>query len=412
MKFGLIIHELLIEGGGERQIVCLAQALASRGHEVTLFTSAYDRAHCFPEICRTFRIVEVGRGALPWLRRPLFVRGYLDMMRLEKTVQEKHDIWNPQHWPAQWGGVWLKRKLGGSVVWMCNDVPDCYLNATRPRTLKKIILAPLYWLYYLYDRGQNRKVDLTVLVSNWAQDDYKAIYRGPTCVVRPGADPGRFAAGGDRRKIRARFGCADDEFVLLWLGIFMPHRRLQDAIEAVSRLASEGTRVRLLLAGSDRSYPQYVRSLKTLTRSLGVEQLVTFAGKVADEEIRDFYAACDAFVFPNDQQTWGLAVFEAMACGCPVLVSRGAGAHEVLTDNVNAILFPPRNPEVLAEKIKLLVTQPGLRDRIAKSGMNFARSTYNWDRYAEQMCDICAQLVAPPEADVLPTAAAAPSVSR
>src|SRR5208282_1761326 len=316
MDIALIIHELLVEGGGERQCVCLAQALAQHGHRVTLYTSAYDRANCFPEICKHFTIKEVGRGPMPWIKKPLFVRGYFDMLRLAAAVEEKHEIWNPHHWPAQWGAVWLKRRLGGAVVWMCNDVPDSHQNAWRPQSMAGRVKVPLYWFYYLYDRRQNRKVDLTLFLSNWAESEFQKIYSGRTRVVRSGADPSRFSPGGNRAGIRSRFGFADDEFVLLWLGIFMPHRRLEDAIAAVHLLAARGAKIRLLLAGSDRSYPEYLNSLKTLVREAGLQNAVTFAGKVADEEICDFYAACDAFVFPNDQQTWGLVVLEAMACCC------------------------------------------------------------------------------------------------
>jgi glycosyltransferase involved in cell wall biosynthesis len=393
VDIALIIHELLVEGGGERQCVCLAQALAQHRHRVTLYTSAYDRLNCFPEICKDFAIREVGRGPLAWLRKPLFVRGYLDMLGLARAVGERHQIWNPHHWPAQWGAVRLKRRLGGAVVWMCNDVPDFRQKAQRPQSTRSRLLAPLYWLYYVYDRRQNRKVDLTLFLSNWAEGEYKAVYPGRTFVVRSGADPTRFAPGGDRAKIRARFGCANDEFVLLWLGIFMPHRRLEDAIQAVGHLVSQGMRVRLLLAGSDRSYPEYFNSLKRLAQSLGLQQVVTFAGKVADEEICDFYAACDAFVFPNDQQTWGLAVLEAMACGCPVLVSRGAGVHEVLTDGDNAVLFPPRSPKALAMAIEALASQPQLRRQIAQNGMQLARDTYNWDRFARQIHRTCDEVL-------------------
>ena len=278
------------------------------------------------------------------------------------------------------------------MVWMCNDVPDFFQKARRPHSIKGAILAPLYWLYYFYDRRQNRRVDLTLLLSNWAESEYKNIYRGHTRVVRSGADPIRFAPGGDRNRMRTRFGFAADEFVLLWLGIFMPHRRLEDAIEAVKRVVSKGTRIRLLLAGSDRSYPEYLRSLKALADRLGLQRIVTFAGKVADEEICDFYAACDAFVFPNDQQTWGLVVLEAMACGCPVLVSQGAGVHEVLTDGDNALLFPPRNPKALAEKIEAFASQPELRRTLAQNGMQLARNTYNWDRFADQISRLCQEL--------------------
>jgi glycosyltransferase involved in cell wall biosynthesis len=181
--------------------------------------------------------------------------------------------------------------------------------------------------------------------------------------------------------------------MLLWLGIFMPHRRLQDAIEAVSLLKARGLPVRLLLAGSDRSFPEYLNSLKSLAAQLGVTREVTFAGKVADEEIGDFYCACDAFVFPNENQTWGLAVLEAMACGRPVLVSRGAAVHEVLTDGENALLFPPRNPEELAARIQELMSQPALRAKIAQEGMDLVRTSFTWEQFARQIEDVCKELL-------------------
>jgi glycosyltransferase involved in cell wall biosynthesis len=404
MDIALIIHEWLVEGGGERLCVCLAQALVQHGHKVVLYTSAYDQDNCFPEICKAFTIKEVGRGRFPSLRRPLFVRGYLDMLRLTEAVEERHEIWNPHHWPAQWSAVGLKRKLGGAVVWNCNDVPDFHQKVVHPQSLKGAAFAPLYWLYYRYDRRQNRKVDLTLLLSNWAESEYRAIYSGRTLVVRCGMDPAKFAPGGDRARVRDRFGYSNDDFVLLWLGIFMPHRRLEDGINAIGHLASRGIHVRLLLAGSDRAYPAYVASLQALARNLGVQDKVTFAAKVAEEEIRDFYSACDAFLFPNDQQTWGLVVLEAMACGCPVLVSRGSGVHEVLADQDNALLFSPRNPEELAGKIEVLVNQPELRHEIARKGMKLARDRYNWDRFTQQIETACRGFVGRKESSA-PTAA-------
>jgi glycosyltransferase involved in cell wall biosynthesis len=116
---------------------------------------------------------------------------------------------------------------------------------------------------------------------------------------------------------------------------------------------------------------------------------VIFSGKVADDEIRDFYAACDAFLFPNNKQTWGLVVLEAMACGCLTIVSTGAGVHEVLTDGENAILFPPRDTAALTHKISLLVNSPEERARIAINGMKLVRENYNWDRFADQIEALC-----------------------
>jgi glycosyltransferase involved in cell wall biosynthesis len=395
VDIALIMHELLVEGGGERQCVTLAQALARRGHGVTLYTSAYDRANCFAHTCRDLHVVDVGRGSLQWIKRPLFLRGWLDMRHLARAVGQKHEVWNPHHWPAQWGALWLQGRLGGKVTWMCNDVPDFLRKARRPHSLKDLLSAPLYALYYLYDREQNRRIDLTLFLSRWAEADYLTIYEGATHVVRSGADPARFRPGGDPQRIRSRFGFKDDDFVLLWLGIFMPHRRIEDALAAVAALTKRGRKVKLLLAGSDRSYPNYLASLKRRVAELAIGDAVTFTGKVAEEEIADFYAACDAFLFPNDQQTWGLVVLEAMASGCVALVSTGAGVSEVLTDGENAVLFPPRSPQILASKIESILDQPDVRRSISVRGMELVRKHYNYDRYAEQMEESFRQTTTP-----------------
>src|SRR5258708_2003199 len=298
INIAVIMHELLVEGGGERQCVSLARALMEQGHSVTVYTSAYNQANCFPDVCKGLGVIDVGGGWLRGLKKPFFVRGFLDMLRLRKAVNTRYQIWNPHHWPAQWGAVWLRRKLGGKVIWMCNDVPNFHEKAQEGS-----IPAIVHWLQYFYDRSQNSKVDLTLFLSNWAESQFKTIYDGPTRVVRSGSDPDRFAPGGDRVGIRGRFNFGPDDFVLLWLGIFMPHRRLQDAIEAVKLLKDKNSRVKLLLAGSDRSYPEYLQSLKALVDRLDVNDRVIFTGQVADVEIRDFYCACDTFLFPNENQT-------------------------------------------------------------------------------------------------------------
>lgn len=388
MKIALIVHELLAEGGGERQCVSLARALLRMGHDVDLYTLAYDRDHCFPEVCLELKIINVGRGIFPWLRRPVILRAYLDMFHLARTVTRPYEVWNPHHWPAEWGAIRLKNKLGGVVVWTCNDVPNFHqkFRQTEPRV--GILKRMMYRLDYLYDRAQTRKINLTVFLSHWAEREFKAIYPVGTAVIRSGADPDRFQPGGNREKIRNRFGFTKDDFVLLWLGIFMPHRRLEDAIQAIARLVKQGRRVKLLLAGSGEKFPDYFAGLQALAGELGVADSVIFSGKVADDEMRDFYCSCDAFLFTNENQTWGLAVLEAMACARPVLVSQGAAIHEILVNGETALLFPARDPLALAEKIDSLINSPELRAAIAQRGMELVRAEYNWKRFGEKMADV------------------------
>ena len=389
MKIGITIHELVNEGGGERQCMALARGLRRLGHDVTLYTSVYD-PHCFAEIGREIKVVEVGRGALSGLPLPLFARGYFDMRRMATAVREHQDIWNPHHWPAQWGAVWLKRKLGGQVVWMCNDVPNLLPLARQQHGMTRFFHRLVYTLFYRYDRARNRGVDLTMFLSRWAESEFLKLYEAPTCIVRSGADPERFRPGGDREGIRRRLGYTEKDFVVLWLGILMPHRRLEDAISAIALLAARKVDVKLVLAGSEKQFAGYARALHEQVSKLRVGDNVCFPGKVADEEIRDFYCACDAFLFPNENQTWGLAVLEAMACGRPVLVSQGAAIHEILTDGRDALLFPARAPEALADCIERLVRDPQLRVALGDAGVQAIRTTYNWDGFARRVAEVFA----------------------
>jgi glycosyltransferase involved in cell wall biosynthesis len=82
-----------------------------------------------------------------------------------------------------------------------------------------------------------------------------------------------------------------------------------------------------------------------------------------------------------------------MACDRPVLVSRGAAVHEVLTDGKDAILFPPREPAALAGKIALLMSRPDLRTQIARQGMELVRQQFNYDRFAGDVARLCEQLI-------------------
>jgi len=82
-----------------------------------------------------------------------------------------------------------------------------------------------------------------------------------------------------------------------------------------------------------------------MIKQFSLSDCVVFHGHISEEKLVEFYSTSDIFVFPNYPQTWGLAVFEAMGCGTPVVVSTSCGASEVLTDKENAILVPPKSPE-------------------------------------------------------------------
>jgi hypothetical protein len=237
-----------------------------------------------------------------------------------------------------------------------------------------------------YDARQIRGIDRTVVLSDWTKAELSEVYETPISVVRSGMDSG-LRIPGDSEKIRHRFGFASTDFVVLWFGIFMPHRRLEDGIVATARLRERGVSVRLLLAGATSASPEYAAQLRSVAAELKVQDLVVFAGPVSETEVNDYYAAADVFLFPNVNQTWGLVVIEAMAAGKPVVVSTGSGVHEVLEDHKTALKVPPYDPDAIAERLELLYRNPRLRAALADSGKNYSRKRFSWERYAQEMMD-------------------------
>lgn len=100
----------------------------------------------------------------------------------------------------------------------------------------------------------------------------------------------------------------------------------------------------------------YLRQeLQARAASLGLDGSVLWAGFRQIEELPAFYAHAGAFVHPAEIDQWGLVVNEAMACGLPVLVSRGAGCWpDLVEEGVNGYTFAPNDTEALTQGLLAL----------------------------------------------------------
>lgn len=145
----------------------------------------------------------------------------------------------------------------------------------------------------------------------------------------------------------------------------------------------------LAIVGADRD-EKYVAELHALVAEFGIEDDVVFVGGLPLEETVDFYRAADAFVYPSLNETFGLPILEAMACGCPVVTSDVSAMPE--TAGEAAVLADPKAPESLARAITE-AAQPGNRDRLLDLG--FARaSQFTWAATAAQTLDVYREVAA------------------
>jgi phosphatidylinositol alpha-mannosyltransferase len=105
---------------------------------------------------------------------------------------------------------------------------------------------------------------------------------------------------------------------------------------------------------------------------------VDMRGAQPNERVPSFLAACEVFVSPAvGQESFGIALVEAMAAGLPVVATDIPGYREVVSDGVEGLLVSPRDPEALAAGLVRVLTVPGLAARLGEAGRERAR-TFDW----------------------------------
>ena len=138
----------------------------------------------------------------------------------------------------------------------------------------------------------------------------------------------------------------------------------------------------LAIVGAGRD-AAYAASLQSLAAELGISDEVVFVGGVPLEETVAFYRAADLLVYPSLNETFGLPILEAMACGCPVVTSDTSAMPE--TAGGAAILADPQEPASIARAI-VEAAGPG-RDRMRDLGLRRARQ-FTWGATAASTLDV------------------------
>jgi len=128
----------------------------------------------------------------------------------------------------------------------------------------------------------------------------------------------------------------------------------------------------------------YLASLHALVRKLGIGEDVVFCGGVDNRDTVKFYQSADVFIYPSINESFGLTILEAMACGCPVVTSNTTAMPE--TAGGAALLADPARPGDIAERI-IEALDPEMRGRLIERGLARA-ATFSWRRCAAETLEV------------------------
>jgi glycosyltransferase involved in cell wall biosynthesis len=173
---------------------------------------------------------------------------------------------------------------------------------------------------------------------------------------------------------------------LIFVGGLAPYKACDLALRAAAPLLQMG-RARFTVVGDGPERGE----LEQLTRSLGIEKVVSFCGMLRHGETMQRLGAADVLVFPSIHEFGGAVVFEALALGVvPVVVDFG-GPGDIVHPEVGFKVPLTNEKDVVLQIEKVLANlacDPDLLDQLRQQGMRYARERLSWDGKAQVVSQI------------------------
>lgn len=375
MKIALAHKRLDLKGGTEKDFYRTAEGLRDLGHEIHLFCSEFGVEPPRDTVAHRVPVLPLGRTARLW-SFALLAPGIIGKLRCEVLVS-------------------FGRMLRADIVRSGGGSHRGFLDRLgRQGGLGRRLwqgLSPYHQSVLAIERRQfqPRGYKKIIAVSEEVRRDLLRQYAVPEermAVLYNGVDQRRFHPAlreQFRSKIRARWHIPQESPLVLFVGNGFRRKGL-DFLLSVWSVPALG-KVYLLVVGDDARLSAY----KARARGIAGERMV-FAGR--QEDVENFYAAADVVALPSLQEAFGNVVLESLAAGLPVLVSRRAGAAELLTGAlVEGIVDRLDDREELVGKLGRLLERRA--DPLISAEARRLGEKFSWEKHFHQfealLRDVC-----------------------
>lgn len=318
-----------VEGGHLVIARSLVGALNAHGHHAEIITTpTYPFGHQAREYFETWRTnVRTSRGQtidhIISTRYPSYaVRHPSHVCWLIHTMREYYDLWERF------------------------SVPLSPQGRMKERVRRQLIRAADAHFFYWH-------VKALYTISATVQARLPQISRRGSQVLYPPPPP-------------RSYRCAAFEPYLFVVSRLTPLKRIDLILDALAMPAAQG--IRCVIAGEGESES----ALRAQATRLGLDNRVTFLGRISDDQLVDHLGRCRAVVFVPLQEDYGFVTVEAFASGKPVITTTDSGGPaELITDNVTGRVVPA-TPAALAEACAALMHGPDLAERFGAAGQTVA----------------------------------------
>ena len=267
--------------------------------------------------------------------------------------------------PLGWSAVSAARRLGIPVLSGFHTNFDSYARHYQVGFLQPAVLR--------YLRAFHNRTDGTLVPSTDLRDRLDRLGFHNVCVLGRGVDTILFSPRRRSEEVRRRWGAGAHDTVALYVGRVADEKNVPTAIAAYRAMKAQHERVTCVIVGDG-----------PLRATLQEEHPdIIFAGQRTGEELAQYYASADVFLFPSETETFGNVTLEALASGLAVVAYNYAAAGMHIVHRHTGMLAPTGDSHAFTTIAAELVRAPHVCAEIRQRAWTYATSV-SWGRAVER----------------------------
>lgn len=192
----------------------------------------------------------------------------------------------------------------------------------------------------------------------------------------------------DAKKIKDKHDIKDDELVLFLNCRLTGEKNVEFLFRSVIPVLKENKKAKLLIIGDG----YLAAKLKNMANRENVRKQVIFRGVVEREEVKNYCAAGDIFVYASKSETQGMIITEAMYMGLPVVAVDAPGICDLVQDDINGFLVSEQEEE-FSEAVEKLISDADLRRKFGEASARIAREKYTDKICAEKLLEVYKKVI-------------------
>ena len=311
----------------------------------------------------------------------------------EKNIQ--YDLMHSHYWMSGLAAIVLREK------W---NVPILQMFHSLGLVKKEIARSPdEFEGDYRFDGESQvvRDVDHIIAATQSEVSQLTRLYQAESSkitIIPPGVNTDRFYPI-PMDEAKEVVGIPKEDRMVLFVGRIEPLKGIDTLIEAMAMLkikCKKCPHYLVIIGGENDSQEERFSSemerLKILSHELGIEDVIIFSGKRGQDSLPYYYSAAEVVVMPSHYESFGMVALEAMACGTPVIASEVGGLRYLIKEGETGYFVPMQNPEILAERMRILLLDEKLRCEIGMKAADYARN-YDWSIIAREVIAVYEKVI-------------------